>query len=106
MSRAVARKMAAAIRKADSESIAGDCTLANGGIVLETGTAPVHPMQQLARAYGIDEEPVAVAQRAQTEAAARREPQAGDPSVKKAADELAAAQARRAPTPESEEEPL
>lgn len=56
ISRKVARKMAKAIDKADSEAVAGDCTLANGGIVLETGRQPVHPIQQVARAYGIDEE--------------------------------------------------
>ena len=57
MSRGVAKKMATAITKAGSESIAGDCTLANGGIVLETGVQPLHPIQQFARAYGITEEP-------------------------------------------------
>ena len=55
--RGVAKKMADAIRKADSEAVAGDCSLANGGIVLETGKTPVHPIQQFARAYGIAEEP-------------------------------------------------
>jgi Fe-S oxidoreductase len=56
MSRKVAQKMVKAIEKADSEAIAGDCTLANGGIVLETGHQPSHPIQQVARAYGIPEE--------------------------------------------------
>ena len=57
MSRGVAAKMANAIKKADTEALAGDCSLANGGIVLETGRQPVHPIQQFARAYGIPEEP-------------------------------------------------
>ena len=57
MARGVAKKMADSIKKAGSEAVAGDCTLANGGIVLETGTQPVHPIQQFARAYGIAEEP-------------------------------------------------
>jgi len=57
MARGVAAKMAKAIDSADSEAIAGDCSLANGGIVLETGKAPVHPLQIVARAYGLDEEP-------------------------------------------------
>lgn len=57
MSRKIAKKMANAIEKADSEAIAGDCNLANGGIVQETGREPQHPMQLLARAYGIPEEP-------------------------------------------------
>ncbi|MGI9602266.1 MAG: heterodisulfide reductase-related iron-sulfur binding cluster, partial [Acidimicrobiales bacterium] len=55
--RGVAKKMARAIEKADSELVAGDCSLANGGIELETGQAPVHPLQMVARAYGIDPEP-------------------------------------------------
>ena len=65
IARGVAKKMAGAMSRAGSESIAGDCSLANGGIVLETGRVPLHPMQQLARAYGIAEEPVAIRQREQ-----------------------------------------
>jgi hypothetical protein len=30
--------------------------LANGSILQETGTRPVHPMQLMARAYGVDGE--------------------------------------------------
>src|SRR5205823_815836 len=56
ISRQVARKMAAAIERAGNDVIAGDCSLANGGIVQETGAHPVHPVQLLARAYGIPEE--------------------------------------------------
>jgi Fe-S oxidoreductase len=56
MSRKVAKKMADGIRKADSEVVAGDCSLANGGIRLETGAAPVHPLTVVARAYGLPEE--------------------------------------------------
>jgi glycerol-3-phosphate dehydrogenase subunit C len=56
MSRKVAKKMASAIDKADSEVVAGDCNLANGGIVEETGREPLHPLQVVARAYGIPEE--------------------------------------------------
>jgi glycerol-3-phosphate dehydrogenase subunit C len=67
IARGVAKKMAAAIRKADSQAVAGDCSLANGGIVLETGRAPLHPMQQLARSYGITEEPEASDQRRKME---------------------------------------
>jgi Fe-S oxidoreductase len=55
-SRQVARKMAAAIEKAGGDVVAGDCHLANGGIVQETGRQPVHPVSLLARAYGIPEE--------------------------------------------------
>ena len=46
--------MAADITRAGSEAVAGDCSLANGGIVLETGTQPVHPLSLVARAYGIE----------------------------------------------------
>jgi glycerol-3-phosphate dehydrogenase subunit C len=56
MARGVAKKMADAITKAGTEAVAGDCSLANGGIVLETGKQPLHPIQQFARAYGIPEE--------------------------------------------------
>lgn len=56
MSRGVAKKMVAAIEAAGNEEVAGDCHLANGGIVQETGQAPRHPLQIVARAYGIPEE--------------------------------------------------
>ncbi len=52
-SRKVASKMATAIEKADSEVVSGDCSLANGGIRLETGAQPLHPLSLLARAYGL-----------------------------------------------------
>ncbi len=54
--RKVAKKMASAIDKADSDAVAGDCALANGAIVLETGEAPLHPMQMLRRAYDLPAE--------------------------------------------------
>jgi glycerol-3-phosphate dehydrogenase subunit C len=54
--RGVAKKMVTAMEKAGTEVIAGDCSLANGGIVEETGTKPVHPISLVARAYGITEE--------------------------------------------------
>ena len=56
MSRKVAKKMADAITAAGNDAIAGDCHLANGGILQEVGTQPVHPLQVVARAYGIPEE--------------------------------------------------
>lgn len=55
-SRKVAKKMGAAIDKADNEVVAGDCHLANMSIRQETGREAVHPIQVLARAYGIPEE--------------------------------------------------
>jgi glycerol-3-phosphate dehydrogenase subunit C len=54
----VAVKLADEIRRADSEVIAGDCHLANTAIAEQTGRTPVHPLQLIARAYGIPEEPV------------------------------------------------
>ena len=39
-----------------NDVVAGDCHLANGGIAQETGQPPVHPIQVVARAYGIPEE--------------------------------------------------
>jgi Fe-S oxidoreductase len=56
IARKVASKMAADIERAGSDAVAGDCSLANGGIVLETGKQPVHPLSLVARAYGIGEE--------------------------------------------------
>ena len=53
MSRKVARKMATAIERAGGDVVVGDCHLANGGIVQETGREPQHPLSTLARAYGI-----------------------------------------------------
>ena len=48
--------MAQAIDKADADVVAGDCHLANGAIFQETGRRAVHPLQLLARAYGIPPE--------------------------------------------------
>ena len=56
ISRKVAKKMANEIDKAGNDVVAGDCHLANGGIVQETGKVPVHPIQILARAYGLPSE--------------------------------------------------
>lgn len=55
--RGVAQKMARAIDKADAETVAGDCSLANGGIQLETGKTPQHPLSVVARAYGLPADP-------------------------------------------------
>lgn len=53
LARGVAKKMAKAIEKADADVVAGDCSLANGGIELETGKQPSHPISLIARAYGL-----------------------------------------------------
>ncbi|HEX9260093.1 MAG TPA: heterodisulfide reductase-related iron-sulfur binding cluster, partial [Acidimicrobiales bacterium] len=52
----VGRKLAAEIEKAGGEAVAGDCHLANGVIIEQTGRVPVHPIQIMARAYGIPPE--------------------------------------------------
>ena len=52
----IGRKLAAAITESNGEAVAGDCHLANGVIVEQTGRVPVHPIQLVARAYGIAEE--------------------------------------------------
>ena len=57
LSRKVAAPLKVAVEKADAEVVAGDCHLANGAILQETGNRPVHPLQFLARAYGIPPEP-------------------------------------------------
>jgi glycerol-3-phosphate dehydrogenase subunit C len=55
--RRVAQPMAQAIRDSAAEVVAGDCHLANGAIRQETGRVAIHPLQLLARAYGIGPEP-------------------------------------------------
>ncbi len=56
-SRQVAKKLVDAIGRAHGDAVTGDCSLANGAIALETGTDPMHPIQLVARAYGIAPEP-------------------------------------------------
>ena len=53
----IAKKLADQIRRADGEVVAGDCHLANTAITEQTGQQPLHPLQLIARAYGISEEP-------------------------------------------------
>jgi glycerol-3-phosphate dehydrogenase subunit C len=55
-SRGVARKLVRGIEQAGNDVVAGDCSLANGGILLETGIAPVHPISLFARAYGLPDD--------------------------------------------------
>ncbi|MSQ23488.1 MAG: ferredoxin [Chloroflexi bacterium] len=57
LARKVAQPMKDEIERANAEVVVGDCHLANGAIVEETGRRPVHPIQFMARAYGIPEEP-------------------------------------------------
>jgi glycerol-3-phosphate dehydrogenase subunit C len=55
----IARKLAASITAADRAVVVGDCHLANTAIEEQTAQTPLHPMQFLARAYGIAEETTA-----------------------------------------------
>jgi len=55
-SRAVAGPLVREIEAAANPVVCGDCLLANGAIEQETGAHPVHPIQLMARAYGIAEE--------------------------------------------------
>ncbi len=54
MARKIAKPLMEAVEKADSELVAGDCQLSNTAIREGTGRQPVHPIQVLARAYGIE----------------------------------------------------
>ncbi len=56
MARRVAKKMKADIDKAGNDVVCGDCHLANGSIIQETGITPSHPIQLLAHAYAIPED--------------------------------------------------
>lgn len=55
MARKIAKPLMEAVTKSDAELIAGDCHLSNTAITEGTGKQPVHPLQVLARAYGIEE---------------------------------------------------
>ncbi len=53
----IAKKLGDQITKAGGDLVAGDCHLANTAITEQTGREPRHPLQVVARAYGIDPEP-------------------------------------------------
>jgi Fe-S oxidoreductase len=53
LAREVAKPLIGEVREAGADAVVGDCQLANGVIRQETGAAPMHPLQFLARAYGI-----------------------------------------------------
>ncbi len=57
LARKVAQPLAAEVRAAGNEVVCGDCHLANGAIEQETGQRALHPIQLLARAYDLPEEP-------------------------------------------------
>jgi glycerol-3-phosphate dehydrogenase subunit C len=52
----IARRLGAEIERAGGDVVAGDCHLANTAITEQTGRVPLHPIQLVARAYGIPEQ--------------------------------------------------
>jgi glycerol-3-phosphate dehydrogenase subunit C len=54
LARKVAAPLARDITAAGNDVVCGDCHLANGAILEETGTKPQHPIQLMARAYGLE----------------------------------------------------
>ena len=52
----IGEKLGQMVKDAGGDVVAGDCHLANTAINEQTGTKPVHPLQMIARAYGIPEE--------------------------------------------------
>ncbi|MCJ7439651.1 MAG: heterodisulfide reductase-related iron-sulfur binding cluster [Acidimicrobiia bacterium] len=53
MARRIAKPLMEAVGKAETDLVAGDCQLSNTAIREATGKVPVHPIQVLARAYGL-----------------------------------------------------
>jgi glycerol-3-phosphate dehydrogenase subunit C len=49
----IAKKLGDQITKAGGDVVSGDCHLANTAITEQTGRTPMHPLQVIARAYGI-----------------------------------------------------
>jgi Fe-S oxidoreductase len=52
----ITKKLTDELARAGGDVVAGDCHLANTAIAEQMGSAPVHPIQLIARAYGIPEE--------------------------------------------------
>jgi glycerol-3-phosphate dehydrogenase subunit C len=55
MARKIAEPLMETVEEAETDLVAGDCHLANTAMRESTSKVPVHPIQVLARAYGIDE---------------------------------------------------
>ena len=56
MAKRVAKPLMEKVRESSAELVAGDCHLANTAIKEDTDTMPSHPLQVMARAYGIEYE--------------------------------------------------
>ena len=52
----IGEKLGQMVKDAGGDIVTGDCHLANTAINEQTGSKPVHPLQMIARAYGIPEE--------------------------------------------------
>jgi Fe-S oxidoreductase len=52
----ITKKLATELERAGGDVVAGDCHLANTAITEQTGRIPQHPIQVMARAYGIPPE--------------------------------------------------
>jgi Fe-S oxidoreductase len=52
----VAERLGDEITREGGEVVVGDCHLANTAIAEQTGRRPVHPLQLVARAYGLPPE--------------------------------------------------
>ncbi|MFZ9401903.1 MAG: heterodisulfide reductase-related iron-sulfur binding cluster [Ilumatobacteraceae bacterium] len=52
----IGKKLAAMVKDANGDVVAGDCHLANTVITEQSGVTPLHPLQVVARAYGLDTE--------------------------------------------------
>jgi glycerol-3-phosphate dehydrogenase subunit C len=56
LARRVAKPLMERVRASEAVLVAGDCQLANVAIEQGSGKRPVHPLQVLARAYGLEEQ--------------------------------------------------
>ena len=56
MAKRVAKPLMDRVRESEDQLVAGDCHLANTAIKEATDKTPSHPMQVVARAYGLDEQ--------------------------------------------------
>ena len=54
MAKKIAKPLMETVSDSDAELVAGDCHLANTAIREDTARVPLHPVQVLARAYGLD----------------------------------------------------
>jgi Fe-S oxidoreductase len=57
IAQSLAARLGDEVRRVDGDAVAGDCHLANTVISEQTGESPLHPIQLVARAYGIAPEP-------------------------------------------------